>query len=60
LAFFRKPDGTVTQEQINQALLMDIRRLLRSLRSMAVFFTVLTVIGLVLGFTAFIIASGSH
>jgi hypothetical protein len=58
--FVIKPHGKATEEQINQALLMDIRSLLRSIRSMAVFFTVLAVIGLVLGFIGGLIAGLKH
>ena len=44
-----KPDGTFSPDDTTNALLIDIRGLLRQIKTMMVFFTVLAVIGLVLG-----------
>jgi hypothetical protein len=43
------PDGTYPNEQVTHCLLMDIRDHLRSIRKMLTFFTVLAVVGIVLG-----------
>jgi multisubunit Na+/H+ antiporter MnhB subunit len=44
-----KPDGTFSPDDMRNALLIDIRGLLRQIKTMMVFFTALIVIGLVLG-----------
>ena len=43
------PNGTLSPDNITHAILLDIRDLLRSVRAMFLFFTVLGVIGLVVG-----------
>jgi hypothetical protein len=43
------PDGRIAADDVRLAVLMDIRGLLRKIKSILVFFTVLTVIGLLLG-----------
>jgi len=43
------PDDSLPAAQITHALLMDLRTLLKSIKDMLTFFTVLVVIGLVVG-----------
>lgn len=43
------PDGTYPDMQITHGLLLDIRDILLSIRKMAIYFTVISVIGLVAG-----------
>jgi len=44
------PDGTYPDMQITHGLLLDIRDILLSIRKMAIYFTVISVIGLIAGF----------
>ena len=58
--FAPKPDGTLSPEQISQTLLVDIRGLLRVIRKIGIFFTVLAIVELVVGLLYLIDAFGSR
>lgn len=51
------PDGKIPNDQVTHALLMDVRKIARSIRAMMIFFTVVTVIGIV---GAFLYAVANH
>jgi hypothetical protein len=46
------PDGVVPADQVTNALLLDIRETARSIRKMAVFFTVIAIAALVISLIA--------
>lgn len=57
--FTPRPDGTLSPEQVSQSLLVDIRGLLRGIRKIGVFFTVLAAIELVVGLIYVMVVLGS-